>query len=386
MAAELGTTTDPRALVPGYADAVRATASAMKAYGENLHEAGAGLQRIETSEGWEGEAAEQFRSAFDGEPTKWLDAGDCFHDAAGALERYCETLTWAQEQAREAIVLWDSGEAATSYARKQHDRAVEQAQQQAPQGAGPVTIPFNDPGEAKRQQARELLDRARTQLATAGEQTADVVGQARDKAPERSWLEQAGDAMGQAAGTALNALASFGNAALNHPEMVLGVVGGAALTAVSAVGETAGVVLDATGVGAIGGVPLNVVSTAGVVTGIGIAGTAAMALGAEAAGDDAVEVVDTDEVAEADESTQDKDSLSPSDRRSVESYEKRIKEHEEKLEAYKRDPEAYDNKGFLKNAPNDEVRQKIFDTRVGHLEKEIQTFRDNIDKVYKGKQ
>ncbi|MGI8311984.1 WXG100 family type VII secretion target [Saccharopolyspora hattusasensis] len=386
MGAELGTTTDPRALVPGFPDAVRATAAAMRAYGDNLHEAGSGLRRIETSEGWEGEAAEQFRSAFDGEPTKWLEAGDCFHQAAEALERHSETLTWAQGQAQEAIVLWDAGEAATNYAKKQHDRAVTQAQQQVPPGSGPIEVPFNDPGEAKRQQAREILDRARNQLATEGEQAADVVGRARDKAPERSWLEQAGDAVGQAAGIAINAVGSLGNAALNHPEMVLGVVGGAALTAVSAAGETVGVALDATGVGAIAGGPLNVVSAAGIVTGVGIAGTAAMALGAEAAGDDAVEVVDTDEAVEVEESTQDKDSLSPSDRRSVESHERLIKEHEEKLEAYKRDPEAFDNKGILKNAPNDEVRQRIIDGRVRHLEKEIQTFRDNIDKIYKGAQ
>ncbi|MEV4734900.1 hypothetical protein [Saccharopolyspora sp. NPDC049426] len=71
-------------------------------------------------------------------------------------------------------------------------------------------------------------------------------------------MEQAGEAIGNAAGTAVNGLASLGNAAIHHPEMVLGLAGGAALTAVSA----AGVVLDATGAGAVAGVPLNVVSTA----------------------------------------------------------------------------------------------------------------------------
>lgn len=385
MAAELGTTTDPKALVPGYPDAVAETAAAMKSYGDNLHEAGNGLKRIDSSEGWEGEAADQFRAAFDGEPTKWLEAGDCFHQAAQALARYSGILAWAQEQAQEAIALWNEGEAETSYAKKQHDRAVSQAEQQAPPGSGPVNIPFQDPGEAKRQQARALLDRARDQLRTAGEQAADVVGRARDKAPERSWLEQAGEAIGHAAGAAVNAVASFGNAALNHPEMVLGVVGGAALTTVSAAGETAGVVLDATGAGAVAGVPLGAVSTAGIATGVGMMGVAMAGLGAEAAGDDSTEVVDTDESdAAAEESTRDPSELSPSDRRSVESYERLIKEHEEKLEAYKRDPEAYDNKGILKNAPNDEVRQRIIDGRVRHLDKEIQTFRDNIDKIYKG--
>lgn len=65
-------------------------------------------------------------------------------------------------------------------------------------------------------------------------------------------------------------------------------------------------------------------------------------------------------------------------------YEHLIKEREEKLDAYKRDPEAFDNKGILENAPNDEVRQRIIDGRMRHLENEIRTFRDNIDKIYKG--
>ncbi|PKW18648.1 putative T7SS-secreted protein [Saccharopolyspora spinosa] len=385
MAAELGTTTDPKALVPGFPDAVGETAAAMKVYGDSLHEAGDGLKRIDSSEGWEGEAAEQFRSAFDGEPTKWLEAGDCFHQAAQALEHYSGALTWAQEQAREAIALWDTGEAQTNYAKKQHDRAVSQAEQQAPPGSGPVNIPFQDPGESKRQQARNILNNARSQLEVAAEQAADVVGSARDKAPGRSWLAQAGEIIGDAAGAAVNAVASFGNAALNHPEMVLGVVGGAALTAVSAAGETAGVALDATGVGAVAGVPLGAVSTAGIATGVGMIGVAMAGLGAEAAGNDYSEVVDTDDSdAAAEEATQDPSELSQSDRRSVESYERLIKEHEDKLDAYKHDPEAYDNKGILKNAPNDEVRQRIIDGRVRHLEKEIQTFRENIDKIYKG--
>ncbi|MER7079146.1 putative T7SS-secreted protein [Saccharopolyspora kobensis] len=384
--AELGTTTDPRALVPGFPDAVRETAAAMRAYGENLLEAGSGLQRIETSEGWEGEAADQFRSAFDGEPTKWLEAGDCFDEAAEALEQYAGTLAWAQEQAREAIIRWDVGETATNYAKTQHDRAVAQAQEQAPPGSPSVSMPFHDPGEAKRQEAREILDHARSQLASAGDQAADIVGRARDKAPDRSWLEQAWDAAGAVAGAAVNAVASFGNAMVNHPEMVAGLVGGAALTAVSAAGETVGVALDATGVGAVAGVPLGAVSTAGIATGIGTMGVAMAGLASEAAGDDYSEVVATDEAVEAEESTQDPSELSPSDRRSVDSYERLIKEHEDKLDAYKRDPEAFDNKGILKNAPNDEVRQRIIDGRVRHLEKEINTFRENIDKIYKGAQ
>ncbi len=382
--AELGETTDPRALVPGYPASVRGTAASMKAYGDALHEAGSGLKRIETSEGWSGEAAEQFRTAFDGEPTRWLEAGDCFHDAAESLARYSETLSWAQGEASHAITLWNEGEAETSYAQKQHAREVERAERDAPPGSGPAVVPFHDPGEAKRQQARKVLERARSQLAVAGDRAADVIERTRDRAPDRSWLDQTADAVGDAAGAVVNAVASFGNAAVQHSGMLAGLVGGAALTTVSAAGETAGAVLDVTGAGAVAGVPLGAVSTAGIATGVGMMGVAMAGLSSEAAGDDEVEVVDTNDTAEVEETTQEKADLSDSDRRSVDSYERLIKEHEEKLDAYKRDPEAFDNKGILEKAPNDEVRQRIIDGRVRHLENEIRTFRDNIDKVYKG--
>ncbi|PKW14301.1 putative T7SS-secreted protein [Saccharopolyspora spinosa] len=304
MAAELGTTNDPKALVPGDADALHRTSVSMTAYGDMLCEAGEGLKRIDSSEGWSGEAAEQFRSAFDGEPIKWLEAGDCFHYAATALERYGGTLTWAQVQAGEAIRMWNEGEAATQSAQAEHARLVERAQQQVPAGAPPADdIPFTDPGEAKRQAARETLSKARSDLAAAGEAAADAIGRARDKAPDtRSWLAKAGDAVGDAAGTVVNAFASVGNAAINHPGMVLGLAGGAALTAVSAAGETAGVLLDATGVGALGGVPLGAVSTAGIATGVGIMGASMAGLAAEAAGDDEVNPIDTsDDVVESTE-------------------------------------------------------------------------------------
>ncbi|MCI2422695.1 EndoU domain-containing protein [Saccharopolyspora sp. K220] len=287
--AELGESGDPKALIPGNTDSIRTTVWSMTIYGDLLHEAGAGLQRIDTEEGWSGEAADQFRDAFDGEPARWLEAGDCFHAASKALETYISTMTWAQGQATEAIRLWDEGQAATRHAAAEHDKAV----QHAPPGT--AVVPFADPGEATRQTARDMLDRARAQLATAGEVAADAVGKARDRAPEEpTWLEQAASAVGTAGAHALNALASAGNAAVNHPEMILGAVGGAALTAVSAAGVAASGVLDASGVGVVAGGPLGVASAAGVATGVGMVGASIAGMATEAAGDDAIEPIDTD--------------------------------------------------------------------------------------------
>jgi RHS repeat-associated protein len=61
------------------------------------------------------------------------------------------------------------------------------------------------------------------------------------------------------------------------------------------------------------------------------------------------------------------------------SLEKRIDEHEKKLAEFKKDPDANDNKGILKDA-SPERRQSIIEKRIEHLKKEIKTFRDNIDK------
>ena len=53
----------------------------------------------------------------------------------------------------------------------------------------------------------------------------------------------------------------------------------------------------------------------------------------------------------------------------------------DKLKAYKANPWKFDNMGYLKNAPNDAVRQKIIQSRINHLEKEIQTFQNNIHNI-----
>jgi len=66
-------------------------------------------------------------------------------------------------------------------------------------------------------------------------------------------------------------------------------------------------------------------------------------------------------------------------RRSIKSLEQQVVEHKQKLDEYIKDPEAFDNKGFLKNAPSPEIRQKIIDGRVKHLQGEIDNFLKQIE-------
>lgn len=77
-------------------------------------------------------------------------------------------------------------------------------------------------------------------------------------------------------------------------------------------------------------------------------------------------------------------SLSKTQLRSISSLESQITKHEEKLAEYIKDPLKFDNKGFLKNALNEAVRQRIIRSRINHLEREIKTFQNNIQKIING--
>ncbi|HZM80862.1 MAG TPA: polymorphic toxin type 28 domain-containing protein [Candidatus Limnocylindrales bacterium] len=290
--AELGQTQDPKALVPGDAGAIASTMWAMRGYGDALREAGEGLARIDTNDGWTGDAADQFRDRFDGEPRKWTEAGDCFHQAANALDAYANSLIWAQGEAAEAIRLWNEAQTETANARAQHDRAV---REQAAAGGGP-DISFHDPGESKRAAARQRLADARERLDSAGNTAKGTVGSARDKAPDKpGFWSKLGDALVDFGMGTVNALASVGNAILHHPGDVALAAGGALLAGVSAGGEGLGVALDATGVGAVAGVPLNVVSAAGMAAGATMVVAATGDILHHAATDDRVEPLQREE-------------------------------------------------------------------------------------------
>ena len=284
--AELGETGDPRALVPGNPEAIEENTRVLAARGDAAERAAEGLRAIDTG-AWEGPAARAFHDKFSYEPNKWYDASDSLHRAAQLLGDYAGTLRWAQSQAVEAVALWDKGQAATERAKADHDKAVAQA---AADNQPPPA--FADAGEPARQAARDTLNRARTQLAQAGDSIASLLAAEADEAPQQSsWLDDVGN-FAQDFGTHLvNGLASFGNAMLDHPVETVAFVGGVALTAISAVGEGGGLVLDATGIGAVAGVPLNVVSAAGIAAGGAMAVGSGSELARHAMTDDKVEVV-----------------------------------------------------------------------------------------------
>ncbi|MEG5016529.1 MULTISPECIES: S8 family serine peptidase, partial [unclassified Microcoleus] len=63
------------------------------------------------------------------------------------------------------------------------------------------------------------------------------------------------------------------------------------------------------------------------------------------------------------------------------SYQDLIQEHEKKLNDYIANPDAYDNDGRLKNAPNPQIRQQIIQGRINALQKQIKKQRDELIKI-----
>lgn len=171
---QLGFTENPKDLIPGDSANIRNTIRAFCAYGHALENVGHGLKTIDDG-GWQGSAADAFRSKFEQQPQRWMQAGDAFTDAAQALNSYADTLDWAQSQAREALALWKEGEAKTQQWMTA-DPTLSWQQRMGRDSTG-------DPGKELCNKAQDTLERARNQLDDAGHQAASKVGAARDLAP-----------------------------------------------------------------------------------------------------------------------------------------------------------------------------------------------------------
>ncbi|RZQ64503.1 putative T7SS-secreted protein [Amycolatopsis suaedae] len=181
-AAELGQTSDPKALIPGEATALTTAAASLRGHGAVLEDVAAGLSGVKI-DGWFGSASNAFWDRFNPEPAHWRRAADAMTAGAYALERQADAVRAAQLIAEEAIELWEQGEQAT--------RAAEAARAGKADGEPEVT----DPGEALRQEARQVLNRGREQLEEIGSAVAEVLASHGGSAPGAPpWLVAAGSA------------------------------------------------------------------------------------------------------------------------------------------------------------------------------------------------
>jgi hypothetical protein len=190
--AELGQTSDPKELIPGAPETIENDADALGRFGERAGTVGNDLGQVDVAS-WSGAAYDRFFGRLAQEPPKWRNAGDALTNAKSQLTGHADTLRWAQSQAREAIAKWESGEAATNQAKAEHEQATAAAGSAEPVGGPVVPLPgFDDPGEKIRAEAREQLERARRQLADAGETAASTIKGLWGQVAGKTWSVKGG--------------------------------------------------------------------------------------------------------------------------------------------------------------------------------------------------
>nr|WP_143196632.1 hypothetical protein [Streptomyces sp. MJM1172] len=97
--------------------AIRESARHLKDFQGAFDRVGQGMRALDSGH-WKGQAADAFRGKFAMHPADWLHASDACEAAAGALNRYAETLEWSQKQAQQAIDLY---KAAVKAAKEAHE-------------------------------------------------------------------------------------------------------------------------------------------------------------------------------------------------------------------------------------------------------------------------
>lgn len=204
---QLGQTNDPTQLVHGDVGKINDTVGHLQKFATAFEETADGLHRVDTAH-WSGQAAEAFRAKFQGHPQQWDDAQQACTQAASALVDYAQAVKAAQDQARQAIDLYNQGKQQSQQARDAYNNQVNtyNSQLQAYQAGGGAGAPpqrpgeFHDPGEQSMKDAQGILDRARQQRNAAAGRVASALQGATNLAPAEPkfterMLDQAGDAI-----------------------------------------------------------------------------------------------------------------------------------------------------------------------------------------------
>lgn len=192
---QLGRTEEADELIHGNPERIRSSAKHLRDFSTAFDKVGSGMKKVDSSS-WRGEGGDTFREKFGVHPAKWLRAADACETAAGALEAYADTVTWAQGQAQEAIALYQRGRRASEQAVEDHNKQVDayNARIKAEQNPGPAPGPFHDPGKETVRQARERLAEARKQRNTAAADAERSIRKALAHAPaEPPPLERIGN-------------------------------------------------------------------------------------------------------------------------------------------------------------------------------------------------
>ncbi|MFF7274411.1 putative T7SS-secreted protein [Streptomyces griseorubiginosus] len=192
----LGETEDPKELIHGSSGALRERAGHLRKFATAFENVGQGMRSLDPGE-WRGQAADAFRAKFEVQPKQWLTAADACTAAAGALESYADMVEWAQGRARAAIEKYRDAERASRRARQEYEaettaysKAAEQYNAAARAGEDPGPKPIDpgeyvDPGSGGRQEAQEILERARIQRTDVAEDARRKIAAALQSAPPK---------------------------------------------------------------------------------------------------------------------------------------------------------------------------------------------------------
>nr|WP_255954428.1 hypothetical protein [Streptomyces sp. ODS25] len=129
MGSSLGSTDDPKDLIPGEPGKLDDLESDLNKWAKKFNDIGDALRDLRIK-GWIGEASNVFWPTLAKEKKNWYFASDAMSGASAAVKTYASTLTWAQGQARTAILTWKDGdhegaEHLLSSARKQLKEAAD---------------------------------------------------------------------------------------------------------------------------------------------------------------------------------------------------------------------------------------------------------------------
>ncbi|MGW3110577.1 putative T7SS-secreted protein [Streptomyces sp. NPDC001091] len=192
---QLGQTEQADELVHGKPEKIRESAKHLKDFHGAFDKVGSGLKKIDSA-GWKGEGGDAFREKFGVHPTKWAHAAEACGSAAGALERYAETVTWAQKQAAEAVELYKKGTKAFEDAADDYQKKADTYNAKARAGDDPGVKPVQDmdAGKSDIKAAVAKLAEARKQRNTAAAEAQGKVKAALAHAPaEPPPLERLGN-------------------------------------------------------------------------------------------------------------------------------------------------------------------------------------------------
>ena len=177
----LGETEDPRELVPGNVERIEANVTRLTSEHTRISGRFDSLKAVRVP-GWTGVAQESWEVSYDAEVERWKKYLTHLEETRDAVKAYSGSVTAAQTKAQQAIDKWNKGEAATKQAATEYNKAVDNYNEHLcdpiPVNGPPVIGPahpgvFVDPGQSIRDEAEEILDGARADLETAGD---DAVG------------------------------------------------------------------------------------------------------------------------------------------------------------------------------------------------------------------